>query len=66
MVVEQGSVLDRIDFNVSDALASSKKANESLRRTLDAEINWRARGCIWFLVQMIVICVIILLLRFLY
>ena len=32
MVVEQGTVLDRIDYNIEQTLTSTKKANKHLRK----------------------------------
>ena len=45
MVVEQGTVLDRVDFNVLKARDDLKKANKELKKTLSYEDNKRARGC---------------------
>ena len=46
MVVEQGTVLDRIDYNVQESRQNIKQVNTELVKTLKRETNWRTRGCI--------------------
>jgi len=63
LVVEQGSVLDRIDFNIAEAAKCTTQANVHIDKTLTIERSGRARGCIIFLGSAIMICLIILMLR---
>ena len=46
LVVEQGTILDRIDYNVQDAKLNIEKGNVELLKTYKRETSWRARGCI--------------------
>ncbi|CDW72075.1 syntaxin-like protein [Stylonychia lemnae] len=50
LVVEQGTVLDRIDFNIEQAHVNVKKANQQFVKTLKREQSWRAKGCMSCLV----------------
>ena len=50
LVVEQGTVLDRIDYNVLAAKEDIKKANRELEKTLAYEESPRARACQFCLV----------------
>ncbi len=46
LVVEQGTILDRIDFNIEVAHTNVVKGNVELVKTLKREDSWRAKGCI--------------------
>lgn len=50
LVVDQGSILDRIDFNILQAGQNIKLANKEIEKTLVYERSWRANGCIGCLV----------------
>jgi syntaxin 16 len=50
LVVEQNTILDRIDFNIEVAHTNVKKGNIQLDKTLKREQSWRARGCMSCLV----------------
>ena len=63
LVVEQGTVLDRIDYNILEASTSVDKANVHLDKTYKIEKSGRARGVIIFLGASILVCMLILVLR---
>ena len=63
LVVEQGTVLDRIDYNVAEASQSLKTGNEHLKKTLEIEKSMRATKVIVGLGVAIFVCAVILLLR---
>jgi syntaxin 16 len=63
LVVEQGTILDRIDYNVKEAKESMEQANVHLEKTVEIEKSSRARGCIYTLTFFIFVCLIILLLK---
>ena len=46
MVIEQGTVLDRIDYNIRESKQNIVMANSELVKTFNRENSWRARGCI--------------------
>lgn len=54
-MVEQGTVLDRIDFNVEQAKANMVDANTEIKKTLEKETSFRAKGCMSCLVSGIAI-----------
>ncbi|TNV77799.1 hypothetical protein FGO68_gene12507 [Halteria grandinella] len=55
LVVEQGTVLDRIDYNVQMAKENVQKANVEIEKTLERETSFRAKGCMSCLVTGIAI-----------
>ena len=44
LVIEQGSVLDRIDFHVVDARGQVQKGNKELQKIMDVENNVRVKA----------------------
>lgn len=64
MVVEQGTILDRIDYNVEVSKVNINKGRQALDKTLKQEKSYRAKGCITCLVVSIVICLVLLALKF--
>ena len=44
LVVEQGTVLDRIDFNISDSRQNIRKGNKELQKIIDADNNPRVKA----------------------
>jgi len=43
LVVEQGSVLDRIDFHIQDSRMQVQKGNKELQKIMDVENNVRVK-----------------------
>lgn len=64
MVIEQGTLLDRIDFNVSDACKHVTDGNKELKKIIEAENSPMARYVMWCEVNLIVVCLFILLLKY--
>ena len=62
LVVEQGTILDRIDYNIHEAKESTTKANVSLEKTLKIEKSGCSRNCIIVLGG--VICLLLIVLMF--
>ena len=65
LVVEQGTVLDRIDYNVEQARMQVQKGNSELQKTVKRETSSRARGVMSCLVTSIVITATLLVLKWL-
>lgn len=63
LVVEQGTVLDRIDYNVHKAAHSVKTGNKHLDKTLKVEKSMRSTKVIIGLGVAIFVCALILLIR---
>jgi syntaxin 16 len=63
LVIEQGTILDRIDYNIEDARQNVKKANVELNKTLKRESSCRARGCMGCLFTSILICTGLLVMK---
>ena len=65
LVVEQGTVLDRIDYNVAQAKEHVELANVELEKTRKHEESPRAQCCIRCLVATIAMLVLIIFLKIL-
>ena len=63
LVIDQGTIIDRIDYNVESTLRNVRKGNEQLVEARKASESMRAKSCIMCLVSSIVLCVIILFLK---
>lgn len=63
LVVEQGTVLDRIDYNIEHAKQNIEKGNVELQKTFKRESSWRAKGCISCQVTWILVCTGLLVLK---
>ena len=63
LVIEQGTVMDRIDQNVFEARFQVNEGKDMIQDTLKRDTSPRAQACIVCLVQSIVICVIFLALK---
>ena len=63
LVIEQGTILDRIDYNVLEAKTNVQKGNVELQKTLKREKSWRARGCISCLATGILVNVVLLYMK---
>ena len=53
LVIQQGTVLDRIDYNVKEAQTNVQEGVKELQKTLDYETSWRANGCMSCLVILV-------------
>lgn len=63
LVVQQGTVLDRIDFNIEQAHTNVKAANKEFVKTIKREKSWRARGCMSCQITSIMVCLALLWLK---
>lgn len=63
LVVEQGTILDRVDFNIEQASTHTQKAVVHIAKTLQIEKSTRARGCIIFLAVSIFVFSLLLTLK---
>ena len=64
LVIEQGTILDRIDYNVEESKDSMSKANVHLDKTHKIEKSTRARWCIIFLASFILVLTFIQILKY--
>ncbi|KAM3131993.1 hypothetical protein pb186bvf_015877 [Paramecium bursaria] len=64
LVVDQGSILDRIDYNIDQTLHNVKKANIQLKKADEYQNSPLARRCIVALLAMIVVFCIILTIKY--
>lgn len=63
LVVEQGTILDRIDFNIEEAHKDTKQAVVHLEKTVKIEKSMRGKGVIGCLVASILVCLILLTMK---
>lgn len=79
LVIDQGTILDRIDFNIEETLVQTKKANVELKKVYIFNLKYliiilneaddyskskRATYCITVLIVLIVLFLIILILKY--
>merc|ERR1712039_659451 len=60
LVIDQGSILDRIDYNIEQVVDGVSTANEQIRRTEKSQKSNRAMKCIILLVIINLILIVIL------
>ena len=60
LVIEQGSIIDRIDFNIEETFTHVEKGNEHLRGAEDKASSPCAEKCMMVLLVLIVVLAIIL------
>jgi syntaxin 16 len=63
LVVEQGTILDRIDYNIECAHKDVKQANVHLTATVKIEKSFRSKGVMGCLVISILVCLLLLVLK---
>jgi len=63
LVIDQGSILDRIDYNIEQVVAQSVEANKQLKKAEDSQKSNRAMKCIFALVLIDLILIIILIIK---
>ena len=63
LVIEQGTILDRIDYNVENAKVHIEEANVHLDKALKVEKSTRARKCLFCLATMIFAVIIMLIMK---
>ncbi|CAD8112693.1 unnamed protein product [Paramecium primaurelia] len=64
LVIDQGTILDRIDYNIDQAVFNVKKANQELKKAEEYQNSPLAKRCIIILVIMIAICSILLTIKY--
>jgi syntaxin 16 len=64
LVVEQGTILDRIDYNMETMVDQTVAANIQLEKAYEAQKSGRATKCIYFLLCAIGVCLFILIIRY--
>lgn len=64
LVVEQGTILDRIDYNIESAKEDTINANKNLEAVSKMEKSTRARRCIKCQVTAIVILSVVVALKY--
>jgi len=63
LVIDQGSILDRIDYNIEQVVHQSAEANKQLRKAEESQKSNRAMKCIYFLVIVNLVLILILILK---
>ena len=57
IVVEQGTVMDQIDYYVYNAKKGTRHAVDNIKKTKERESSKRSQYCITCLVQSIMVCI---------
>jgi syntaxin 16 len=63
LVIDQGSILDRIDYNIEQVVTQSKEANKQLQKAEKAQKSNRATKCLMALVIANAILILILIFK---
>lgn len=61
MIIDQGTVLDRIDFNMEQAVEHAEEGIEELKKAEEHQENAMPLKCIVLLVVLIIIAMILLI-----
>ncbi|KAL4466817.1 hypothetical protein ABPG74_010414 [Tetrahymena malaccensis] len=64
LVLETGTLIDRIDFNITQAKENTKQANVHLKKTVQYQESPTAKRCIQILIILIIIFAFILTLKY--
>lgn len=64
LVIDQGTILDRIDFNIEDTLVQTKKGNEQLTKANEYQKSNRGTYCIVLLSALIFFFLMILIVKY--
>lgn len=63
LVIDQGSILDRIDYNIEQVVAQSSEANRQLQKAEENSKSNRALRCIYFLMVVNIVLILILMVK---
>lgn len=63
LVIDQGSILDRIDYNIEQVVVQSAEANKQLQKAEESSKSNRAMKCIMVLVIINLILIVILIVK---
>merc|ERR1719446_1251473 len=63
LVIDQGSILDRIDYNIEQVVVQSGEANKQLQKAEESAKSNRAMKCIYFLVVVNLVLIVILIVK---
>jgi len=63
LVIDQGSILDRIDYNIEQVVVQSKEANVQLQKAEKSQKSNRAIKCILLLVVIDIVLILILIVK---
>jgi len=63
LVIDQGSILDRIDYNIEQVVVQSQEANKQLQKAEESSKSNRAMKCIMILVTINMILIVVLIIK---
>ncbi len=63
MVIDQGTIVDRIDFNMEQALEKTKDGKKHLEGAKKASESRRAKSCICCLLSFIMVFAVLFILK---
>jgi len=63
LTVEQGTILDRIDYNTAQALDDVKEGNVHLEETRKIEKSMRSKACLLCLLATIIVLGVVLVVK---
>lgn len=64
LVIDQGTILDRIDFNIEETLVHAKKGNEQLNKANEYQKSKRGTYCIVILSTLIFFFLVLLIIKY--
>ena len=63
LIVEQGTILDRIDHNMEEAVSATAKGVKELQKAEEYQKSARPIKCMLVLMVLIIVCVIIIIVK---
>jgi syntaxin 16 len=63
LIIDQGTMLDRIDYNIEQTLASTEEAKKEISQASEYQKSFRSKLCIILLIVMVMVVAVLLIVK---